>query len=270
MKKLILIVSAITAFAAMADEVKQLWPEKGNIKLTAGDYSITSRLANNGRISRFSLKGKEFFAAPGATQLGTLYEAPFPKEKDTVLKLTVDGKVPQTVEKEYTGKEIILERTGLYGDIRIFSKYTLNSEGLTWSVRYKIESTDHKAKYFYLFTMPWSKFFTEYAYSKKGTVKYGTLSNSKKWLICDGMDSLVFFAPTLKMAAVSKVITPIPVESRRHTLWDLPHFHKYFLFHKRPEWKAGYESPEYTMHFSAFEAEESNWKELAEKLFSAK
>ena len=118
--------------------------------------------------------------------------------------------------------------------------------------------------------MPWSKFFTEYAYSKKGTVKYGTLSNSKKWLICDGMDSLVFFAPTLNMAAVSKVITPIPVESRRHTLWDLPHFHKYFLFHKRPEWKAGYESPEYTMHFSAFEAEESNWKELAEKILTAK
>ena len=270
MKKLILVISAITAFAAMADEVKQLWPEKGNIKLTSGDYSITSRLANNGRISTFSCKGREFFTFPGSTQLGTLYEAPFPKEKETVLKLTVDGKVPQTVEKEYTGKEIILERTGLYGDIRIFSKYTLNSEGLTWSVRYKIESTDHKAKYFYLFTMPWNKNFTEYAYVNKGNIKYGTMTNSKKWLICDNMDALVFYAPSLNFATVSKLVTPIPVESRRHTLWDLPHFHKYFLFHKRPEWKTGYESPEYTMHFSAFEAEESNWKELAEKLFSAK
>ena len=270
MKKLILIVSAITAFAAMADEFKQVWPASGNIQLVSGDYSITSRLANNGRISMFTLKDKALFTTPGSTQLGTLYEAPFPKEKDTVLKLTVDGKVPETVEKEYNAKEIILERTGVYGDIRIFSKYTLNSEGLTWSIRYKIETTEKKAKYFYLFTMPWSKLFTEYAYSKNGAVKYVSMSNSKQWKLCDKMESLIMYAPSLNVATVSRIVTPIPVESRMHTLWDLPTFHKYFLFHKRPEWKAGYESPEYTMHFSAFEAAEGSWKELAEKILTAK
>ena len=271
MKKIFSIILCVSAFAVMANEVKQVWlnAPKGNVKLVSGDYAIVSKLSNNGRISQFSCRGKEFFTFPGSTQLGTLYEAPFPKEKDTVLKLTVDGKIPAEIGNEINGKEITLERTGLYGDIRIFSKYTLTPDGLSWSVRYKIESTNQKAKYFYLFTMPWNKLFTVYAYSNKGVIKYGELTNSKKWMLCDNMDALVFYAPTLKFAVLSKIITPIPVESRRHTIWDLPHFHKYFLFHKRPEWKAGYESPEYTMHFSAFEADDNNWKEQAEKLLKS-
>lgn len=267
MKKILSIILCIAAFAAMANEVKQVWlnAPKGNVKLVSGDYAIVSRLSNNGRISQFSYKCKEFFVTPGSTQLGTLYEAPFPKEKDTTLKLTVDGKVPESIPAEVTGKKIVLERTGLYGDIRIFSRYTLTPAGLEWSVRYRIESVKQPARYFYLFTMPWSKLFTDYAYSNKGTVKYGKFTDSKKWLLCDNMDTLVVYAPALKCGAVSRQLTPIPVESRRHTLWDLPHFHKYFLFHKRPVWKAGYESPEYTMSFSVFEAEENDWIKEAEK-----
>ena len=271
MKKIFSIFLVISAFILAANEVKQVWlnAPKGNVKLVSGDYAIVSRLSNNGRISHFSCKGREFFTFPGSTQLGTLYEAPFPKEKDTVLKLTVDGKIPAEVGNEINGKEITLERTGIYGDIRIFSRYTLTPEGLSWSVRYKIETTNRKAKYFYLFTVPWSKLFTDYAYSNKGVIKYGNMSDSKKWLLCDNMEALVFYSPSQNFAALTEIVTPIPVESRRHTLWDLPNFHKYFLFHKLPEWKAGYESPEYTIHLSAFEANNNNWKELAEKLLKA-
>ena len=261
---------AVMIFAAVnAGEVKQVWPAKGMVKLTCGDYRIAARLANNGRIGMFAYNGQELFAAPGATQLGTLYEAPFPKEKDTVLKLTVDGVVPETVAMEYSGKEIILEREGLYGDIRIFSRYTLTPAGLTWAVRYRIESTGHKAKYFYLFTMPWSKAFTEYAYSNNGVVKYGVLNNDNSWEICSNLQKLAMFAPSCNVVAVSETVTPIPVESRRHTIWDLKHFHKHFVFHKRPEWKAGYESPEYVMRFYAFNADQENWKAEVEKTFNS-
>lgn len=264
MKKFLFI--PVTCILAMlsAAEVRQVWVSapKGNVKLSCGEYSMTSRLSNNGRISQFSFQGKELFTSPGSTQLGTLYETPFPREKDTVLTLTVDGKVPAEIGSEVSGKEIILERTGVYGDIRIFSRYTLNASGLRWAVKYRIETVAHKARYFYLFTMPWSRNFTEFAWKKGGQISCGKFSDSKKWLLCDNMDTLVLFSPSQKVAAVSKVITPIPVESRRHTLWDLPHFHKYFLFHQRPEWKAGYESPEYVMHFSAFPADENSWKTI--------
>ena len=238
---------------------KQVWRTEKPFTLTCGDYSITTGKSFNGKVAGLAFAGRELWTTAGSTQLGTLYEAPFPKEKFAQYTITVNGEVPAFVDGDIVGRKIEIRRSSDYGDLKLFAHYTLTPEGLTWSVRYKIVSEKHKAKYFYLFTMPWSKKFTEYTYRKKDVQKSGKLLNKKSWLICDELDTLWLYAPELNVAAVTEVVGNIPTESRRHTLWDLPHFHKYFLFHARPEWKVGYESPTYTLKIRAFNASKNDF-----------
>ncbi|MBE6402192.1 MAG: hypothetical protein E7039_00535 [Lentisphaerae bacterium] len=238
---------------------KQEWPKDKTLKLTSGDYTVTTGKRFNGKIAGLAFQGKELFTKAGTTQLGTLYEAPFPKDKNAQYIVVVDGKIPEVVGDRLAGREIEIYRWSDYGDLKIFANYTLTNEGLTWRVRYKIVSEKHKAKYFYLFTLPWSSKFSEFVYWNKDVQKSGKFSNSKKWLVCDNMDALLLYSPELKVAAVTEVVGNIPVESRKHTLWDLPNFHKYFLFHALPEWKVGCESPTYTLKIRAFAANENNY-----------
>lgn len=236
---------------------QQVWRTEKPFTLTCGDYSITTGKRFNGKVAGLAFGGKELWVTAGTTQLGTLYEAPFPKDKFAQYTITVDGEVPAFVDGDIMGRKIELRRSSDYGDLKLFDHYTLTPEGLTWSVRYKIVSEKHKAKYFYLFTMPWSNKFTEYTYWKNDIQKSGKLLNKKAWLICDDLDKLSMYSPELKVNVVTEVEGYIPTESRRHTLWDLPHFHKYFLFHARPEWKAGYESPTYTVRIKACKADKN-------------
>ena len=227
--------------------------------LTCGDYTITTGKRFNGKVAKLSFQGKDLFVKAGSTQLGTLYEAPFPKDKNARFSITVDGVTPEIIDGDISGKEIVIRRSSDYGDLKIFSNYTLTNEGLTWSVRYRIVSEKHKAKYFYLFTMPWSTKFTEFTYWNKNVQKSGKFTDSKKWLLCDDIDSMVLYAPELKVAAVTEVVGEMPTEIRRHTLWDMPYYHKYFLFHAKPEWKVGFESKVYTLKFRAFAADEKDY-----------
>lgn len=237
----------------------QVWRTDKPVKLTCGDYTITTGKRFNGKVAGLSFQGKELFTKAGTTQLGTLYEAPFPKDKNVKYIVSVDGNIPEFIDGDLSGREISIRRCSDYGDLSLFATYTLTHEGLSWSVRYKIVSEKHKAKYFYLFTLPWSNKFSEFVYWHKGVQKSGKFSNSKKWLLCDDMERMVMYAPELNVAAVTEVVGNIPVESRKHTLWDLPNFHKYFLFHALPEWKVGCESPTYTLKIRAFAANENNY-----------
>lgn len=238
---------------------RQVWRTEKPFTLTCGDYTITTGKRFNGKVAGLAFRGKELLTKAGTTQLGTLYEAPFPKDRNAQYTITVDGEVPAFVDGDIIGKKIELRRSSDYGDLKLFANYTLTPDGLTWSVRYKIVSEKHKAKYFYLFTMPWSNKFTEYTYWKKDIQKSGKLLNKKAWFICDDLEKLLLYAPELKVWAVMEVVGKIPTESRRHTLWDLPNFHKYFLFHANPEWKTGYESPTYTLGIKAYNADKNGF-----------
>ena len=130
---------------------RQVWRTEKPFTLTCGDYSITTGRRFNGKVAGVVFAGRELWVTAGTTQLGTLYEAPFPKDKFAQYTITVDGEVPAFVDGDIIGKKIELRRSSDYGDLKLFDHYTLTPEGLTWSVRYKIVSEKHKAKYFYLF-----------------------------------------------------------------------------------------------------------------------
>ena len=257
------VLSAVVSLAAQ----DQVWPKDGLVRLQSGDYRITVLGGRKGRISGFAYQGMELFCSSSASA-GTRYE-PFPKETPVSLKVTVDGNVPPSVGRTVSGNEIVLEREVYYGDLRLSSRYTVTPKGLLWSLRYKLENVHARPKYFYLFTMAWSTAFTEYIYSKNGAVKSGVLNSDGKWKIRDDLQSLVLYDPARQVAAVSEVITPIPTEFHRHTVWDIKGYHKYFLLHQRPKWENGYESPEYAMFFAAYKADAAEWKKQAEALFAA-
>ena len=261
------LLSAVSLTAAEGS-LEQVWPKAGRVELTAGDYGISVLAAGNGRLSGFSYRGQELFVNPTASS-GTHYE-PFQKETRVQLRVTVDGTVPAKVGTRLAGQKLVLDREVIYGDIRLCSRYTLTPEGLLWTIRYKIEDTKTKPKYFYLFTMPWSQRFTEYVYCSKGKVKDGKLVTDGKWKINEDLQTLVLYDPSKQIGAVSQTVTPIPTEIRRHALWDHKAYHKYYLLHKRPKWEAGYESPEYGMIFQAFQAAPADWRKLAEGYFSGK
>lgn len=241
---------------------KQQWLVEKPFKLTCGDHSFITGKRFNGKVAGWSFKGKELFVKAGSTQLGTLYETPFPKDKNAVYSIAVDGITPDAITGDITAREKIeITRQSDYGDLKIFAFYTLTPEGWSWSVKYRIVSEKHPARYFYLFTAPWNNKFIEFAYVDKGKLTQGRMSNSKKWRINSALDKLAMYAPELKVGVVTEVVGNLPTEIRHHTLWDLPYFHKYFLFHAKPEWKAGYESPVYTLKFRAFEANEKDFIE---------
>lgn len=244
--------------------LQQEWQVDKPFKLTCGDHSFITGKRFNSKIAGWSFKGKELFVKAGSTQLGTLYEAPFPKDKNAVYSITVDGVTPEAITGDIIAKEKIeITRQSDYGDLKIWAFYTLTPEGWNWSVKYRIVSEKHPARYFYLFTVPWNNKFVDYAYMHDGKFKPGKMTNSKKWLVGTALDKLAIYAPELKVGVVTEVVGNLPTEIRHHTLWDLPHFHKYFLFHAKPEWKIGYESPLYTLKFRAFKANEKDFIEKA-------
>lgn len=251
MKKTVALFSVIL-FAAMlcgAGELQRL-PKSKTLKVKAGDYTVTFHLTRMGRLSGFAYQGKQLFISDTASA-GTDYE-PFPQEKLTSLKITVDGKVPPQLDSVMTGKNIVVERNAVYGSIDLISRFEISSSGMVWKNRYRINSADGKPRYFWLFTMPWDTGFTRFLSSHKGKVKSGKLTNSGKWLLCSETDILGLYNSSIQMAVVIRPLTLIPTDSRRHhSLWDHRVYHKYFVLHKNPEWKKEFVSPEYAMAFSA-------------------
>ncbi|MBR2626022.1 MAG: hypothetical protein IKD23_06465 [Lentisphaeria bacterium] len=261
LKKLfvLLFAAGVCLCSSAAGEVKQLWLENNVVQLISGDYKVTVMPKFNGRISGFAYKNRQLFSS--ATSVAGTRLEPAPKESLVSLKLTVDGTVPATVGSSVSGKEVVLEREVIYGDLHLYSRYTVTGEGLVWSIRYDIESVTRKPTFFYLYSMSWSPKFSDYAYVNAGAVKSGKLTSSGNRVIKDDMQKMVVYDSSRKLAVLSEMLTPIPGETQKNLIWDHKTYHKYFIQHKRPGWNKGYKSPEYSMRFSVFPAEENQWQE---------
>jgi len=262
LKKLTLICAAAACWACFAAETApavQTLPDKGYVTLSSGDYTVTFMPASNYRISGFAFQGKELFLSRGAAS-GTNI-TPSAAEKLVSAKISVDDTVPAKVTyAPVKGNKVVLEREAIFGDVRLFVKYTVTPAGLQWRIKYKLDSANKKPSYFYLYTMAWSNKTSEFMHSRKGVEKSGKLTSSGAWMINSDVDYMALYNPAAKVAAVTKMITEVPGEMRKNAIWDHKSYHKYFMMHKRPAWKAGYESPEYIVEFSAIAAEAADWK----------
>ncbi|MBO4513038.1 MAG: hypothetical protein J5746_09735 [Victivallales bacterium] len=256
------------AHIACAEE--QIWTAKGTLQLEAGKYRLSFREKTFWRICGFAYEGKELFIEnPGASSSGTRYEI-FPKdhtEKLNSVKLTIDGALPPKVEGLMKGNRLVLEREARYGTITLFSRYELNAEdGLVWTFKYRVEDTSSKPKYFWMFTMAWDNSFSKYIYMDKNCARQGDLVSDHSWRINDNINALAMYSPKLQALVLTKVLTPIPTEVRKHTIWDTKSYHKYFVQHKLPKWEVGYTSPEYATSYTAYTVPEEQWLEKAEQL----
>lgn len=272
LKKLSIFAAIAACGMCMANEAApavQTLPKVGYVTLNSGDYTVTVMPTSNYRISGFAYQNKELFLSRGAAS-GTNI-APAVTEKLLSAKITVDGTVPAKVTASpVKGNKVELEREALYGDVKITSKYTVTAEGLSWCIKYKLESAAKKPSYFYLYTMAWSPKFKEFVYSKKGVNKSGKLTSSGAWVINDDFDYMGVFDPERKVAAISIMKSTVPGEMRKNAIWDHKSYHKYFMMHKRPAWKAGYESPEYTMQFAAINTDAADWQKNVDEFIKAK
>lgn len=267
LKQLTLAVTAAFCTAAIASETApaaQTLPKQGYVTIASGDYTVTFMPKSNYRISGFAYQNKELFISRGVPS-GTNI-TPAAAEKLISAKLTVDDQVPAKVTyAPVKGNKVVLEREALFGDVKLNVKYTLTPAGLTWSCKYKLETAAKKPNYFYLNTMTWSNKFDEYFYRNKGVKKSGKLTSSGGWVINSDADTIALYDSDKKVAAITKLVTPIPGEMRKNAIWDHKSYHKYFMMHKRPAWQAGYESPEYIFEFSAVNAEPGDWQKKVEE-----
>lgn len=259
-KKLSVFLAAVCCWLGVsaADAAAQTWPKDGTVQLVSGDYKITVMPKFWGRISGFAYKNRQLFSS--ATSVAGTRCEPAPKESAVSLKLTVDGVVPATVGSSVSGKEVVLERETIYGDLHLYSRYTVTAEGLVWSVRYNIETVTRKPTFFYLFSMSWSPKFSDYAYLNGNTIKDGKLTSSGARLLKDDLQKLVMYDSSRQLAVLSEMLTPVPTEAQKNLIWDHRIYHKYFIQHKRPGWNKGYKSPEYSIKFSAFQVGADQWQ----------
>ena len=257
------------SLAADVAATAQTLPKQGYVTLASGDYTVTFLPTSNYRISGFAFQGKELFLSRGSAS-GTNI-TPAAAEKLVSAKITVDDTVPSKVTyAPVKGNKVVLERESIWGDVRLFVKYTVTATGLQWSIKYKLDSANKRPSYFYLYTMAWSNKTSEFMYSRKGAVKTGKLTGSGAWVINGDVDYMALYNPAVKLAAVTKMITDVPGEMRKNAIWDHKSYHKYFMMHKRPAWKAGYESPEYIVEYSAVAAEPDKWCETVQNAVTAK
>ena len=271
-KKLSMICAAAACISCLAAEpvpAAQSLPKNGYLTVTSGDYTVTFLPTSNYRISGFAFKNNELFISRGSASGTNLI--PAAAEKLVSAKVTVDGNMPEKVTfAPVKGNKVELEREAVFGDVRVFSKYTVTPEGLSWSIKYKLDTAAKKPSYFYLYTMSWGTKFTEFVYSKKGVNKSGKLSGSGNWFINDDLEYMAMYDPSRKIAAIAVMPVQIPGEMRKNAIWDHKTYHKYFMMHKRPVWQAGYESSEYTMQFAAVAAENANWQKNVEEFIKSK
>ena len=272
LKKLSLLAAVAACSVSVANEAApaaQVLPKAGYVTLASGDYAISVLPTSNYRISGFAFKNNELFLSRGSAAGTNL--VPATSEKLISAKITVDGNVPAKVTyAPVKGNKVELEREAVYGDVRVFSKYTVTAEGLRWSIKYKLDTAAKKPSYFYLYTMSWGTKFTDFIYSKKGVTKSGKMTGSGNWVINDDFDYMAIYDPSRKIAAISVMAGPIPGEMRKNAIWDHKTYHKYFMMHKRPAWQVNYESPEYTMQFAAITAEDADWQKSVENFIKSK
>ena len=102
---------------------RQVWRTEKPFTLTCGDYSITTGKRFNGKVAGLAFAGRELLVTAGSTQLGTLYEAPFPKDKFAQYTITVDGEVPAFVDGDIVGKKFKVAVVGTAADLDFSANY---------------------------------------------------------------------------------------------------------------------------------------------------
>lgn len=260
MKKLILsvVVMSLSGLTVIAQEL----PAAGKMKLVSGKYSITLLPARSFMLSGFAYDDTNLFVSDAATA-GAFIQPSKAPEKLISLKVTVNGKVPEKIAHTLSGELIEIERETLFGAVKLQTFLKLTPKGLAYSVRYKIETTE-KPGYLYLATMPWNTGFTEWMTHADGKSATGNLVSDGDWKLNSDLNWMAVYWQEQELGVVTGVLTPVPVTGRKHAIWDHRSYHKYFLSHKLPDWKAGYESPLYTLEFRVFKAAAPQWKREAE------
>ena len=253
--------------AALTAPAAQIWPSDGMVAIKSGDYTLTVLPKAHGRISGFAYQGKELFVS-SSSSAGTQF-TPARKEEKISLNVTVDGNEIDKVGRTLTGNKIVLEKVIAAGNLKLSTRYTLTPAGLLWQVSYKLENpaAEKRPSYFYLYTAPWKTSFTEFADFANNKVRSGKFTNSGNWEIFSKAKAIAIYDPAAQIAAVAEIMGDIPTEIRHNSIWDHKSYHKYHLYHKRPNWKESMESPEYSLFLHAFKAAPDQWMSTAEKIF---
>ena len=253
--------------AALTAPAAQIWPSDGMVAIKSGDYTLTVLPKAHGRISGFAYQGKELFVS-SSSSAGTQF-TPARKEEKISLNVTVDGNEIDKVGRTLTGNKIVLEKVIAAGNLKLSTRYTLTPAGLLWQVSYKLENpaAEKRPSYFYLYTAPWKTSFTEFADFANNKVRSGKFTNSGNWEIFSKAKAIAIYDPAAQIAAVTEIMGDIPTEIRHNSIWDHKSYHKYHLYHKRPNWKESMESPEYSLFLHAFKAAPDQWMSTAEKIF---
>lgn len=251
----LIVVLALSAFA-------QQFPANGYVRLTSGKYTLFFLPTRALALSGFAYDGTQLFVSDAASADVAVTAG---KEKPVLLeaKLTVDGQVPEKVgTSPVSGKKLVLERTFRQGGITVQESTTLTEEGAVQAVKYKATGETRPSSVC-LFTFPWHTEFTECV---TDTGNKAVCADGGDWLIQSNPQYIAMHREDKGVGVIYGLETAVPLTSRKQAIWDHKAYHKYFLFHRLPEWKVGYESPEYRMRLKAFSHDVSKWQEIAHNL----
>lgn len=260
MKKMIVPLAASTACILLTASGTEM-PDSGLFEMKSGDYTVTLLPKRACSLSGFAYDGIQLFTSDTASA-GSVVQPLRTPEKVLSVELEADGAKISRAVSPVSGKKLVFTKTSLLDGLRLKTVMTLTPSGLIYSVSYEIVSGE-KPSYFYPVTMPWNTAFTDWIMNTPSGGASGNLVSDGSWCLNADLSSYALYRQNGEVGVAAGVKTPIPTAVRKHAIWDHKTYHKYFLFHKLPEWKKGYRSPVYTMEFRAFRSNVPAWRKTA-------
>ena len=256
-----LAVISVSVLCALSGASGTQMPESGLFEMKSGPYTVTLLPNRACALSGFAWEDVQMFVSP-STPGGSVVQPAKGAEKLISAELEADGSKIARAVSPVEGKKVAFTKVTELGGIRLKTVMTLTETGLVYSVDYEIVS-EEKPSYFYPLTMPWCTAFGEWFMTTASGTSSGKLISNGAWVMNADLSAYALYRADKGIGIATGVKTPIPTVMRRHTVWDHKAYHKYFLFHKIPEWKTGYRSPVYSMEFRAFRAVSGEWKKQA-------
>lgn len=186
-------------------------------------------------------------------------------EKLLSVKIKADGKDQAVSNRIYTGKELLLEKVSMLGNLKMTVHCTVTPEQIVIRKHYEAVA-DQPIYSFYIFQFCWSNLNDLWMAGRPdGTTLTGKFNSDEGWFLCRQQHEpeLLWFAQ-YNSGTGKGIIGFFGKYFRKqgtYMFWDRRIYHKFYFSARTPKLaEKGYKSPEYVMVLKGYSAPKTDWQ----------
>lgn len=275
MKKIILLVCSI--FLLSFAEAENISNAKGLFTLKCGDYAI--EVSQECKYTLASIKWKDYKIIPISGYNGTVLVYPTGMvgcghteggliEDIKSFSITADGvDFKPEPGKTYTAQKFIMKKVSMLSNLQLTGEIEITGTEIKVN-RDVLAVESQKITNLYIFMFCFSnKFKAWYAKSIDGKFAEGEFTDSENFLMNTDVRWAAMFDPAAKKGVGFVYQVPALGKDKKTTFWDRKVYHKFYLFLDVPsKVEKGFLTGPKTVLVRAFDAEETDWKSIAEAI----